>query len=144
MHEPRKCSPMQPRQGWPFINHQTNQKTRMYSSRMRTTRSLTVTHISSYPTHAPPPGATMHALTPMSNHACPLGATTHTPQSNHAPPWSNHTCTPEQPHMPLEQKCTPPEQPFMPPPTRATTHAPQSDHACPPSKPIRPPPLWTE
>ena len=98
---------------------------RMHSSRMRTARSLTVSHRKN---HTCPPGSN-HACPPWSNHA-------HPPRSNHAcPPWSNHACPPEQP-------CTPPG---------ATMNAPQSNHPCPPAAtmhapPEQPhmPPLWTE
>ena len=81
------------------------QPTRMHSSRMRTARSLTVSHRKN---HACPPRATMHA--PPEQPRTP-------PQSNHAcPPGSNHTCSP------WEQPCTPPEQPCPP----------RSNHTCPP------------
>ena len=111
--------------------------TRMHSSRMRTARSLTVSHRKN---HACPPRANTHAppvqpCTPSpSNHAHPPRATTHAPREQpHTPPQSNHACPPgatthappratthappEQPRMPpLEQPCMPPlEQPCMPP-----------------------------
>ena len=116
----------------------------MHCSRMRTARSLTVSHCiqKNWKNHAHPPRATMHAspweqpcMPPQATmHAPP--ATMHTPpeqpcmppQSNHAcppwkqpcmPPWSNHARPPpEQPRMPpLEQPRMPPqEQPRMPPP----------------------------
>ena len=88
-------------------------KTRMHSSRMRTTRSLII------------------SLYLIISHACPPRATHMPPRATmHAPP--EQACTPprasmhapKQPCMPpLEQPCTPLEQPCMPPP-RATTHAP--------------------
>ena len=113
---------------WHFI-------TRMHSSRMHTTRSLTVSpYLIIF--HACPP--------PRSNHACPPRATMHAPipprGTTHAPPWEQPCMPPKQPHTPLEQPCTPP---------RATMHAPQeqprmppqSNHACPhpPEQPRMPP-----
>ena len=112
--------------------------TRMHSSRMRTARSLTVSHRKNHAPpqsnqagppeqpRMPPPGATTHA---------PPGATMHAPQSNHARPLGATMHAPQQP-------CTPPspEQPCMPPPG-ATMHAhPPSNHACPPwEQPCMPP-----
>ena len=100
----------------------------MHSSRMRTARSLTVSHRKT--THTPPgatkpPRATMHAPPEQPCMPSPLGATTHTPQATmHAPleqpcmpPQSSHACPPGSNHT------CPPEQPHMSPPG-ATTHAP--------------------
>ena len=112
--------------------------TRMHSSRMRTARSLTVSHRKNH-AHPPsnyacPPWEQPH-MPPGSNHACPPRATTHAPGSNHArspratthaplgattcptppgatthaPPGSNHAHPPRATtHAPLEQPCTPP------------------------------------
>ena len=88
--------------------------TRMHSSRMRTTRSLTVS----------PYLVVSHTCPPEQPRTLPPRATTHAPWSNHA--WL------------LEQPCTPPEQPHMPP--RATTHAPRSNHAHLLEQPYMPPP----
>ena len=85
-------------------------ETRMHSSRMRTARSLTV---SAYL-------VVSDARPPQSNHACPLGATTHAappPRRNHTPPPNNHACPPG-----------------------ATMHAPRSNHTCPPWSNHAPPP----
>ena len=86
--------------------------TRMHSSRMRTARSLTVSH-------------RIPCMPPGRNHACPPGGTTHAPSSNHAFP-------PEQPrmppgatmHTPWQQPCMPPLAATMHAPPGATTHAP--------------------
>ena len=109
---------------------QKNCKTRMHSSRMRTTRSLTVSHCALCmppSNHAHPP-ATMHAPC---NHACPL-QTTHTPGNHACSPATTHA--PQQPHMPPTimhtpcQPCMPLQQPHMPP----------GNHAC-PQQPCMPP-----
>ena len=76
--------------------------TRMHSSRMRTARSLTVSHHKKYAcppwsNHAHPPE--QPCMPPWSNHTCPPGATTHAPPSNWAhPPGSNHACPPRSNH----------------------------------------------
>ena len=88
-------------------------KTRMHSSRMRTTRSLTVSRrilcIPPATMHTP---ATMHAprqpCTPPGNHACP-------PQPCMPP--CNHTCPPTTMHAPGNHAC--PQQPRMPPSNHA-------------------------
>ena len=97
----------------------TGSKTRMHSSRMRTARSLTVSHRKNHarPPEQPrmPPPPEQPCTPPGSNHACP-------PRSNHAHPpwkqpcmlpWSNHTCPPPQSNHahppPPEQMHTPPE-----------------------------------
>ena len=83
--------------------HKSNQnknKTRMHSNRMRTARSLTVSH--------------------RKNHACPPEKPYMPPEQPSMPPRSNHAHPPQQPCMP-----PPWEQPCMPP--RATTHAPPVD-----------------
>ena len=98
---------------WSCSKNKKQKQTRMHSSRMRTARSLTVSHRKN------------HACPPPSNH-------THPPEQPHMPPRSNHA------HPPRATTHAPPgatthaplEQPHMPP--RATTHAPQSNHACPP------------
>ena len=97
--------------------------TRMHSSRMRTARSLTVSHQKNHAcpprsNHACPPRATTHTP-PQSNHAHPPRATTHPPgATTHAPPGSNHAPPREQPHMPppgSNHACPPQEQPCMSP-----------------------------
>ena len=95
-------------------------KTRMHSSRMRTARSLTVSHRKN--NARPPPG---------SNHACP-------PEQPHTPPPGATTHPPEQPRMPS------PEQPRMPPPRSNHAHPPWSNHAHPPRSNHARPPLWTD
>ena len=101
----------------------------MYSSRMRTARSLTVSHHIPYmppTTHKPPqpcmPPTTMHTppqpcMPPIimhapCNHACP-------PTTTHAP--RNHTCPPPQPHILPQQPCLPLRNHACPP---TTMHAP--------------------
>ena len=123
-------------------------ETRMHSRRMRTARSLTVSHhILCMPprknhTCLPP----KKPCTPLQkNHTHPLGATMHAPRINHAPP-HNHACPWEQPCMPPPRSnhaCppgatthAPPEQPCMPP--GATTCPPGSNHAHPPEQPCTP------
>ena len=88
--------------------------TRMHSSRMRTARSLTVSHGKN---HARPPE---EPRTPLEQPHMPPREQPHTP-----PPEQPRTPPPEQPHMP---RPLPPEQPRTPP---------RSNHARPP------PPLWT-
>ena len=93
-------------------------ETRMHSSRMRTTCSLTVSH---------------HILcTPPSNHACPLQPCMpppqpHMPPSNHAHPPPTMHVPPPTTHAPHNHACPP--QPCMPP----------SNHACPPANHTHPP-----
>ena len=105
----------------------------MHSSRMRTARSLTVSHRKN------------HACPPPQKHACLPRKTTHSPPSNHTrpleqpcmPPQSNHTCPPlEQPCMPHQSNhaCLPHEPHMLPPPPGATMHAP-------PKQPHMPPPM---
>ena len=131
---------------WPFVIHNHNFVlwmtlwTRMHSSRMRTTRSLTVSRriLCTTPpatTHAPL--ATMHTpqqpCMPPSNHAHPL-ATTHVP--------SNHTRPPATMHAPLAARHAP-WQPHMPPGSHAhppATTQPPGNHARPPGSHTRPPP----
>ena len=102
----------------------------MYSSRMRTACSLTVSHCI---LHMPPP-TIMHTplqpCTPSCNHACPPQPCM--PPHNHAcppqprMPYHNHTCPPATTHAPHNHTCPPATthaspQPCMPP---TTTHAP--------------------
>ena len=88
----------------------------MHSSRMRTTRSLTVSPYLVISLACPPP--------PGSNHTCP-------PEQPHTPR-SNHTCPPEQPCMPPGAIMhTPTEQPCMPPRSNQA-RPPGSNHTCPP------------
>ena len=71
-------------------------ETRMHSSRMRITHSLTVSHcILCMPPQKKP------CSPPRKNHACPPETITHPPEKTTCPPWSNHACNPKQP-------CTPP------------------------------------
>ena len=105
----------------------------MHSSRMRTTRSLTVSrHILCTPwqPHMPPQQPCMPP--PHHNHACP-------PTTMHVP--SNHACPPTTMHTPHNQTCPeatmhtlgnltcPPPATWHPP---ATTHAPvdRMTHTC--------------
>ena len=84
--------------------------TRMHSSRMRTARSLTVSH--RILRMAPPPH-------PPCNHTCPLPEkTTHPPRkTTHAAPRKNHACPPKKTHMcNPPTPCMPPKEPHMPPP----------------------------
>ena len=123
----------------------------MHSSRMRTARSLAVSHRKKHArppiitTHAPlPPGATTHA---------PPGATMHTPPEQPCmPPRSNHTCPPGATmhappgatmHTPLERPCMPPRATTHTP--GATTHAPWEQPRTPPcEQPRTPPPGQTD
>ena len=96
----------------------------MYSSRMRTARTLTVSRrILCMPLPQP-------CMPPPGNHACP-------PATMHAPQPTMHT--PHKPCMPLptthpQQPCTPPGNHACPPPT---THAP--NQPCnPPTPPGQP------
>ena len=113
-------------------------KTRMHSSRMRTTLSLTISHRI---LRMPPRGKTTHAVPPEKPRMLPQ-------QKPCMPPSKNHACIPwQKPHMPPQQK------PHMPPsknhahppgknhahPLAKTTHTPQqkpctprSNHTCPP------------
>ena len=113
-------------------------KTRMRSSRMRTSRSLTVSHrILCMPpcNHACP----LQPHTPPSNHTCPPATTHATPATMHAP--SNHAF-PLEPHMPPNHAC--PWLTMHPPPLGnhahplATMH-PLGNHARPPGNHARPP-----
>ena len=84
------------------VLHTNRYVTRMHSSRMRTARSLTVSHCirKNWKNHARPPprikprmppGATTHTTPPpRSNHARPPGATTHAPpeQPRTPPLWT--------------------------------------------------------
>ena len=147
-------------------NKKVTKNTRMHSSRMRTARSLTVSHR----ILCTPPPATTHApwlpRIPPSNHASP--PTMHAPHNhthppgNHAHPWqprippppSSHAHPPAtmhaphnhahplvtwQPHMPPT-----PRQPRMPPTTMHTPsdHTPSlaTTHAPLPRQPRMPPP----
>ena len=93
--------------------------TRMHSSRMHTTHSLTVSH---WKNHAHPPGKP-HT---------PPGATTHAPGATTYAPWEQPRMSPlEQPCTPLSNHACPPEQPHMPP---------RSNHACPPGATTHTPP----
>ena len=84
-------------------------KTRMHSSRMRTTRAMT-SRISGGAYHAHPPFTTH---TPFC-HTCPPGATIHAPRATtHTPGATMHT--------PKATTHAPPKQPRTPPPG-ATTH----------------------
>ena len=87
----------------------------MHSSRMRTARSLTVSHRKNHA--CPPAGATMHA--PPEQPRMP-------PQEQPCmPPQSNHACPPEQPR-------TPPQSNHTRPPGSNHARSPRSNHACPP------------
>ena len=101
-------------------SNETNQETRMHSSRMRTAHSLIVSpYLIKIPMHAPP---SCHAHPPSPcmpplHHACPPSP--HTPLS---------PCTPPQlPHTP-PSPCMLPPSPCMPP----SPCTPPFCHACPP------------
>ena len=124
--------------------HKVQNSTRMHSSRMRTARSLTVSHRKN---HARPPE--QPCTPPGSNHAHAPGATMHTPH----PPRATMHAPREQPCMPpWATMHTPPEQPCTPP--QSNHHAPPSNHTWPLwSNPCMPPleqpctctpPPWTE
>ena len=100
-----------------IAKEQMHVATRMYSSRMRTARSLT---ISCHILCMPPPEKTMHA--PWKNHTCPPEKTMHTclpPKKPSTPPGKNHAHPPRKNHAHM-----PPEKPHTPPS--------QSNHAHPP------------
>ena len=90
------------------------------------------THPPEQPCMPPPRSNHTWDPTPRSNHAHPLGATTHALQEQ--------PCMPPTPR--INHAC-PPEQPCMPPGATMHTPSPRSNHACPPEQP-RMPPLWTE
>ena len=103
----------------------------MHSSRMRTARSVTVSHrILCTPGNHTCPPTTMHTpqqpCTPHSNHACPP-ATMHTPLQLHMPHPCNHAC-------PHNHACSPGNHTCPP----ASMHPPQIMHAPQPHTPQQP------
>ena len=107
-------------------------KTRMHSSRMRTARSLTISHSICCGTHAPP---AMHA--PLCHtHPLPL-----MPPMPHMPPCHAHLlpCMPPTMHTP-HHACPPP---CMPPVTHAPPAMHDPCHACPLPHAMHAP-LWTD
>ena len=113
----------------------------MHSSRMHTARSLIVSPYLVV-SHACPPWE-QPCMPPQSNHAPPLGATTHAPPEQPCMPpclgaiMHTHTPPPRSKHT-----CHPPRATMHAPPTGATTHPPSgSNHArLPLEQPHMPPP----
>ena len=104
--------------------------TRMHSSRMRTTCSLTISHCVLCTPQQPCMSPYNHACTTPHNHVCPPQPCM-APTTMHAP--CNHTCPP-QPHTPHNH--APPLQP--PPPT--TMHVPHNHTPPQPCTPLQPHP----
>ena len=96
-------------------------KTRMHSSRMRTARSLTVSHCirkTEKTMHAPPnktthpPNKTMHAPPNKTMHTPPPNKTMHPPnKTTHAPPHKTTHAPPNKTmHAPRIKPCMPPPE----------------------------------
>ena len=102
-------------------------QTRMHSSRMRTARSLTVSHCKkkTEKNHARPPHGKIHA--------CPPEKITHAPpQKIKHPPEKSYACPPEKLCTPRKIMHAPPEKNYAPPQKSRT-----------PQKKLRTPPETT-